>query len=398
MGMKFACLTSLLILIGLGLISCSSSAVVAGTGFLYVTTQGNASISVWGIDLGSGVITTNNNATPTGNAAVAIAQTASATFVANRADNTISGYTLNSDGTVAAASPATTPACTNPAPLVACSTPVAMAIDPAGAFMYVANQGEFADPASGAISVFGVQGAALTASGSPVSTATPGVITGTGPSSLVITSNGNYLYVANQFTNSVSAYSINAGVLTLVPGSPYAVGTSPSAVTLTPDGTILFVANEGSNDISAFTACTTANLTCVTPTGQLTPVQGSPFSAGLGPVAMATESDPQGEYLYVADYNSSEVSEYKVATQTGVLTALSTPSISTGANPTSIAIRDGDNTVLSTGGTSYFVYTSNATAGTISSFIYDTTSGVLGLVGSGTTTTTFGQPSALAVR
>ena len=88
---------------------------------------------------------------------------------------------------------------------------------------------------------------------------------------------------------------------------------------------------------------------------------------------MAVESDSQGEYLYVADYNSSQVSEYKVAIQTGVLTALSTPAISTGANPSAVVVRAGTGTLLSTGGTSYFVFTSNASAGTISSFTYDST-------------------------
>jgi 6-phosphogluconolactonase len=397
MGMKFACLTSLLLLVGLGSISCSSSNVVAGTGLLYVTTQANQSISVWGINLDDGVISTNNNATPTGNGADAVALTVSAAFVANKQDNTISGYTVNSDGTLAA-SGSPIAACTNPSSVVACSGPVSMVIDPAGQFLYVANQGEFTDPSSGAISIFSIQNSSLSASGSPVSTATPGVLTGTGPSSLAITTNGNYLYVANQFTNTVSAYAVSSGVLTLVPGSPYTVGTSPSAVTLTPDGTILFVANEGTNNISAFTACTTATLNCVTPDGHLTPVANSPFAAGLAPVAMASDSDSQGEYLYVADYNSSEVSQYKVGTQTGVLTALSPPSVSTGANPTSIVIRAGSSTVLSTGGLAYYVYTSNIGAGTISSFSYDSTTGALGLVGSGATTTTFGGDSSLAVR
>jgi len=389
MGMKFACFASLLLLVGLGLISCSSSNVVAGTGLLYVATQANQSISVWGINLDDGVISTNNNATPTGNGADAVALTVSAAFVANKQDNTISGYTVNSDGTLAVSGSAIA-ACTNPSGVVACSGPVSMVIDPAGQFLYVANQGEFTDPSSGAISIFGIQNSTLSASGSPVSTATPGVLTGTGPSSLAITTNGNYLYVANQFTNTVSGYSVNSGVLTLLHGSPYAVGTSPSAVTLTPDGNFLFVANEGTNNISVFATCTNATLTCVTPTGQLTPVAGSPFAAGLAPVAMASDSDSQGEYLYVADYNSSDISQYKVGTQTGVLTPLSPPSVSTGANPTSIAIRAGSSTVLSTGGLAYYVYTSNIGAGTISSFSYDSTQG--------TTTTTFGGDSSLAVR
>jgi 6-phosphogluconolactonase len=395
MGMKFACLTSLLVLVGLGLVSCgtssSSNNVVAGTGLLYVTTQGNASISAWGINLATGVLTTNGNAVATGNGPAAVVTAGTAVFVANKQDNTISSYTINTDGTLAAGGSAVT----------AGTTPVAMAADPGGKFLYVANQGDFADPASGTISVFGVQGTTLTPSAS-VSTATPGVLSGTGPVSLAITADGKYLYVANEFTNTVSAYSINSGVLTLVPGSPYPVGTTPSAVALTPafatNGSFLFVTNHGSNNVSGFAACTTATLSCVTPDGHLTAVPNSPFSVGLGPVSMAAAADSQGEYLYVANYNSSQVSQFKVGTQSGVLTALSPPTISTGANPTAVVVRAGAGTLLSTGGTSNYVFTSNATAGTISSFSYDSTTGVLGLIGSGTPTTTAGQPSAMAVR
>jgi 6-phosphogluconolactonase len=395
MGMKFACLTSLLVLVGLGLVSCgtssSSNNVVAGTGLLYVTTQGNSSISAWGINLATGVITTNGNAVATGNGPAAVVTAGTAVFVANKQDNTISSYTINADGTLAAGGSAVT----------AGTTPVAMAVDPGGKFLYVANQGDFADPASGTISVFGVQGTTLTPSAS-VSTATPGVLSGTGPVSLAITADGKYLYVANEFTNTVSAYSVNSGALTLVPGSPYPVGTTPSAVALTPafatNGSFLYVTNHGSNNVSGFAACTTATLSCVIPDGHLTAVPNSPFSAGLGPVSMAAAADSQGEYLYVADYNSSQVSQFKVGTQSGLLTTLSPPTISTGANPTAVVVRAGAGTLLSTGGTSYYVFTSNATAGTISSFSYDSTTGVLGLIGTGTPTTTAGQPSAMAVR
>ncbi len=75
-----------------------------------MTTQGNASVSVWGIDLGTGVITTNGNATATGNmpAAVVLAPSGNAAFVANKQDNTISAYTINSDATLTVSGSAVT--------------------------------------------------------------------------------------------------------------------------------------------------------------------------------------------------------------------------------------------------------------------------------------------------
>ena len=324
MVMKFVCLASLLGLVGLGLVSCGTSGtnVNAGTGLLYVTTQGNESISVWGIDLDTGVISTNNNATATGNmpVAVVLAPTGSAAFVANKQDNTISSFTVNADGTLATGGNA----------VPAGPTPLGM-----GWRIRVENFCTWPDwakrdlSAPGSISVYSITGNTLAEiSGSPFSTEPPNSVGGAGPVSLAITPDGKYLYVANQFTNSVTMYAVNSGVLTL-PGISYPVGISPSAVTLTPDGNILLVANSGSNSVSAFTACTSTTLTCITPDGHLTATPGSPFSAGLGPVAMATESDSQGEYLYVADYTSSQVSQYKVAMETGALTSVSPPTVST---------------------------------------------------------------------
>ena len=47
---------------------------------------------------------------------------------------------------------------------------------------------------------------------------------------------GQFAYVANQFSNDVSGYTINAttGTLTPIPGSPFAAGVSPSPWRWTP--------------------------------------------------------------------------------------------------------------------------------------------------------------------
>ena len=71
MGMKFGFLSSVMILATLGLTSCGTSTVAsAGNGLLYVTTQANSSVSVFGINLSDGDLSTNGNATATGTQAV----------------------------------------------------------------------------------------------------------------------------------------------------------------------------------------------------------------------------------------------------------------------------------------------------------------------------------------
>lgn len=48
-------------------------------------------------------------------------------------------------------------------------------------------------------------------------------------------------YVLNQATAQIAAYSVVAGVLTPVTGSPYALGTSPYSIAIAPNGAFLYV-------------------------------------------------------------------------------------------------------------------------------------------------------------
>ena len=121
------------------------------------------------------------------------------------------------------------------------------------------------------------------------------------------------------------------------------VGTAPSGMAITPDGGFLYVANSGSSNVSGFAVCNQIVTSCSVPTspdGTLTPVSGSPFSAGLGPSAIAVAFS--GKFLFVVDRQSNQVSEYKLATGTGELTPNTQATISTGGTPTSIAIRAGN--------------------------------------------------------
>ena len=389
MGMGFRFLAFALLLSALGLISCgtTNTSTATGIGILYVATQGDTGISSYSISLANGAITAIGKKATTGSVPASVVTAGNAVFVSNSQAGNISSYTVNSDGTLTAVS-GTQPAGT---------TPIGMATDAAGKFLFVANQGTFTDPASGTISVFTINGTTLAAApGSPFSTVTPGVITGTGPVAVAVTPKGDFVYAANQFTNSVTGFSVSSsGALTLLPGSPYPVGISPSAITITPDGNFLYVANTGSNTVSAFAICANASVTCVTPNGSLTAVNGSPFSAGLGPVSIA--ADPSGQFLFVADEQSNQVSQYKVSTGTGVLTALSPAAISTGTNPVSVAVRVGSGAALGDGGTANYVFVANTGSASISTFTYDTTTGTLSLVG-GPVTTTGNQPAALAVK
>jgi len=235
-------------------------------------------------------------------------------YAANAGDNTVSVYSI--DLTTGALSAVGTPVPTG-------TSPYAIAPSPDGRYVYVGNEG------SNSISGYAVNattGALTKIVGSPFAA-------GTDPQALAfasIPSGGTYLYVANNGSNTLSAYSVDAstGALTPLPTATYVTGSSPAAVSATSYGGFsyggfVFVANNGgSNDISAFTI--TAK------TGALTPVAGSPFAAGGNPHSLVltprfTDWETYDtRYLYTANFDgTSSVSGFLVDNDTGVLTPLS---------------------------------------------------------------------------
>jgi 6-phosphogluconolactonase (cycloisomerase 2 family) len=155
-----------------------------------------------------------------------------------------------------------------------------------------------------------------------------------------------------------------------------------------------------SNNVSAFAICDIVVTSCLNPTspdGTLTPVAGSPFAAGLGPVAIAF--DLNFNFAYVVDKGSNTISQYSWGPGNGVLTPLSPATISTGLTPVAMAIRTGATGTnignITTNPTDY-AYVANEGAGSISIYTLTTSTGLLNVLGM--PILTFGQTSALVVR
>ena len=136
MRMKFRFLQHVLLpVLLLSLMACStnnSTLVNGGNGLLFVTAQANTTVSVYGINLSNGDLSTVGSSIGTGTAPAAIAITPAldAMFISNTGSNDISSYTTNSDGSLTAVSGTTK----------AGIRPMGLAIDPAGKFQFVANQ------------------------------------------------------------------------------------------------------------------------------------------------------------------------------------------------------------------------------------------------------------------
>ena len=375
------------------LVACSSdSSTNAGTGFLLVASQGDSSLLSYQTNLNTGLLTQRGSEVTTGTGSlpffILLTPSGNAAFVANHQTNDIARYSVNTDGTFSAVTP-NQPASSN-APSLAV-TPSSMATDSGGKFLFVANQ------ASDTISIFAISGTSLAeVAGSPFPTTA-------NPTSVAVAPNSNFVYVTNDINGTVSGYTFDStsGAITgPVPGSPYTVGATPSALAFaTPQNgsaqglTFLYVTNFASNNVSGFVTCVAASAECLVADGSLVSV-GAPISAGLGPIAAsvttvdAVTNDPTTatDYLYVVDRSSNQVSQYKIAAGTGVLTALAPAAVSTGTNPAGLGITaDGS-----------YIYVPNQGASTFSAFHIAPTTGVLGPVMM--TLTTPPLPSAVAAK
>ncbi len=377
-------------------LSCSNNNTTATTsvGNLFVTTAGNTSAQAYGITLSSGALSTDGPGVQTGTGtgssplAMTIASNATTLVVANGTCSGTKGclttYTINGDGSLTATTGTTATG----------ANPVGLTFNPAGTFLFVANQDD------STVSVYSVSGTTLTEiSGSPFSTITTGVTTPTLPSAVAVSGSGKYLYVANNLTGTVSIFNIaSSGALTQSTFGPYVVGTNPSALGFAPNGGFIYVANFHDNNVSAFGVCDQVTTTCSNPNspdGSLSPVSGSPFSAGIGPTAIT--SDTTGNFLFVLDKNSNQVSQFRLSTGTGSLTALTPATASTGTTPVSFAVRSGTTTIATTGGTVEYLYVANNGGTSVSIYSFDSTLGALTVLGMPVSTIS-GNPSAVVAR
>jgi 6-phosphogluconolactonase (cycloisomerase 2 family) len=180
-----------------------------------------------------------------------------------------------------------------------------------------------------------------------------------------------FLYVTDAVNNVVLEFGVdpstgalgNPDGFTSIQVSP--VGAVPSGVAVDPCDRFVYVANNQSNTVSAFTICnglsTQNQKVCpIVANGQLVPLSNSPFSlsgggANLpGPLAV----DPYGNTLYVVGTGSSTISIFSISPVSGSLTPGKTSTVTTGLRPTSIAIRSDDS----------WLFVTDFLAGTVSQY------------------------------
>lgn len=369
----------------------------ATTSLMWIATAGDQMVRSYSIDLTDGEVGQTGGAVPTGvqPQAMALTPDSAALFIANSGDNTITAYSVGSNGTLTAQGSTPTPG----------QFPVALAMDPRGKILFAVDQ------QSGDVSSYTISSTSLTAVGS-TPTQTPSSLSSV-PSAIVVSPTGNILYVANSATSEVIGFSYDSnGVVTPLPtanpnpcpsapGYCVQVGANPEGLAFsrcagvasanstctTADDNNLFVSNAGSNNISIFTACIQTSTTCSTPDGTLTPLSsGGTVSSCCGPATIMV--DPAANFVYILNRGAAQVGEFTYSPVTGTLTALSTTLAATGVSPFSGGITAN---ITNTN----WLFVTNTGASSISAF--SISGGRLTVFSSGPILVP-GQPTAILVR
>ncbi|HEY4675758.1 MAG TPA: beta-propeller fold lactonase family protein [Candidatus Angelobacter sp.] len=379
--MKAIFATTLLFIVVLlsGCLGSSSSSTAPTLAFVYVVGQGDNSIHAFAEkstgDLPAQAISSFlTTPRPT---AIALHPSKNFLYVPNLTSNTVSGFTIDHTAGVlapigTALSP--TPVCVSTS---VCSNPISVAVNSAGQFLFVLNQGSASPAVPASISVFNIdqtRGLLSPVSGSPFAFASlvapnpqflaisptqgflyvsngaagnisafaigsSGTLTELGGSpfslgagataaGLAIDPKGQFLYAADSANNKIASFNVSGGPLAAVAGSPFAAGTKPEGVTVDATSTFVYSANQGSNDVSAFKATS----------GALTQVAGSPYpvqpNGSVGaPQPVFLTVDVSNTFLYVANFGSSSISAFGIKSSDGTLGLLTNSSFFPGVAP-----------------------------------------------------------------
>jgi 6-phosphogluconolactonase len=402
---RFAWLLGVMVLVAIGLlVACSNKYDPSQDGLVLLTSQGSGLIETFTFSLNSGTIFSIQNSPVDTSQETCVLNGLPTSIVLDPAGayaytiikqnpicpgsaTGILAFKVNSDGTT-----------TQVGSLVSDPNPVALAMDSKGKFLFVAEgtnsnvQVTGSIPCPGTTAQYGICSYALSSGTlTPVQgnfvlppqvqypnfaalAATPTVLPPlvNGVQVAVCSSPGNnpptneFLYAVDSANYLVWEFQVDmsSGAVENPNGKTAAAtvstGTVPDGVTVDACDRFVYATNQVSNNVSAYTICSQVSLPkCPDADGTLLDVAGSPFglTGGAnqpGPLLV----DPFGNYLYVLNTGSSQISIEKISPISGGLVAGTPAVVSTGGHPTSMAIRADDN----------WLFVANYQTGTISEF------------------------------
>jgi len=212
----------------------------ASGNFIYMIDPDNPGLFVFAVNSKEGYLSTLRDLPPrTGQQPVAIAMDPAArfSFVANADDNTVSVFTHRREG-----SAAMYPIDSAGSKFSVGKNPRALAVDPTGKYLFVANGG---DNSLSAFKIHYHDGSLEVLRDKPI-------LTGKFPSAVVVHPGGQWVLVANRDSDTISIIHLDSLNGVLGAKSTFNAGTRPVAMTLDPAGRFVYVSNEGQKGLRKF--------------------------------------------------------------------------------------------------------------------------------------------------
>jgi 6-phosphogluconolactonase len=346
--------------LGFGVIACGPSNTID---FVYVTSskQNPGQITVYRVDSEAGaLIPIPNSPYPSGGAnpvADVTSPNGKNLYVVNHDSNAIVVFAIATDGSLSQQQSCTVPG----------TFPTQLAVNKAGTYLYVVDtyQPSFNanKPGPGALVVYPINntnGQLGATSCTPVANGANAFFpVGNNPVGVNVTASGTYVYVTNETDATLSAFQVgSSGALSTI--ATYPVGVAPNALASDPTSKFLYVTDGAANQMIGF---------LIQINGSLINMQ-TPFKTDQLPDAV--QVDPRGIYVYVANYNSNDVSAYTIDRGTGNATQI--------AGATTYAVDTGPLCILIDPAEARYVYTANFLGSTVSGLTLNPATGALAAV------------------
>jgi len=297
---------------------------------VYATNRADNTISQYSLDPATGTLTPKSPATVAtgaGPSGLAIRPDGRSAYVASYDDNTGEGRVSQYDiapgsGVLTPKSPAYVPGGAGSRSFLISQN---VAIGPDGKHAYVTN------PGSGSVSQYDIDSAGALSFVTDVYT--PGGF----PVGLAISPDGKNAYVTDRYAGLVQ-YPIDPDTGTLMVYDPYAdpptapavapTGRLPLEVAVSPNGKNAYVTNFLDDAVSQYS---------IDPdSGAVTPMDPATVASGVQPLGLAVSAD--GRSVYVADFGDSTMSQYAVDPVTGALTPRTPPTAEADGFPAGVAV------------------------------------------------------------
>ena len=225
-----------------------------GAGHLFVANQGSDSVSVFSVSGGNitkvlctGLFCVGDDfATGSAPSSVTVEPSGTFLYVTNQGDNTLSAYSIDASGSLSELFLLGSPYPTATAP-----SSSAFASTSTGSYLYVTNSGS--NNISAYIACLSTVAPCTAADGSllPISTLFGA---GLSPVGIVVDTTNTFVYALDQGSNQISEYRLNAanGGLAALNPAVLSTGIHPVSLAIHPDGKFLYVINSASNTISGY--------------------------------------------------------------------------------------------------------------------------------------------------